>query len=670
MTDDQLAKQYPPIGNETESFVVRYRREWNIKLAPIIADQERIWSGECTLHSLIKEKLGVSIAGVQRIYEVLYRFWAAGGKPTHLLPATDRSGNRAQRRAGTTEGPLGRRRLARADNKLKNDNFRLTLLIIEEMQTAWRRLVRGFCGPWKAYRLYLAAKWTERWVDVGGKLTPILKRRGQRPSFYQWVKHGTSQDTKERAFRKMLGERQFSLKARALTGRRSPSTYRTGAQGELDACSGDTYLRSVFDRQRTVGTCRVIFVVDRTHSYIYGFYVGWRVNSESVRLALLHAASDKVSFCARYGRTITPDQWRSVLFPIVYGDHGELNCEESREDITGLKCSVVYARTGQADDKPVVEQTHHRMHIHDQPGSTHGRNRVRGEPDPASEALYNIEEFTADLIDAVLWANNNQVVRDLLKSWMPNTVIPTRAGIETFSRSEGYHVNHLHYHRDELIVNLCPKYRATITRKGVYLLVPRFITHGDELQLKRYCFRPPDDLWIGWSEKVAREGIRDHIEVFVVPFDLSRIYYLHPQRGLVALDLITDDPTLAAKSVLEDAVLHMTWDKIRWEDNEEDELQAAVARDLDQVNRRERAKRDLKRAQAEGAATPGGNSSSGRRVARKDEEAQGGHAPYAAVPRGRKAKQERRPSGAVDREHDDFELDDDADQAVEAWLDS
>jgi hypothetical protein len=255
----------------------------------------------------------------------------------------------------------------------------------------------------------------------------------------------------------------------------------------------------------------------------------------------------------------------------------------------------------------------------------------RGEDHPAKLAAYNVHEFTADLIEAILWANNHQVVRKLAARLPDADIPPTRAGALKYSIANGTHTDHA-YHAHELLVALCPEYPAVVTREGVFLVVRRRGDSGDRLLLKNFPYRPQGALWTAWSEKVAQSGHRFEIRVRVKAFDLSAIYHLDAQQGLIQLDLVSANPELKRIAVLEDAIQHETWDTIKTDDARENELQTAVRRDLNQEAREMRSKDSLRTAKAGAPRSGVARNAEGRRANRRTEEELGGHYPSAELP--------------------------------------
>jgi len=133
-------------------------------------------------------------------------------------------------------------------------------------------------------------------------------------------------------------------------------------------------------------------VVDVRSTCVLGFHVGWEdPSSDTSMLAILCAASDKCEIAARYGISLAPDEWPGMLFREFLADNGEMKSEALKEAERQFRFAVEFAKAYSGQSKSLVESHHHACHKtldHKLPGTTRGRQRKRGEPDPKLEALY------------------------------------------------------------------------------------------------------------------------------------------------------------------------------------------------------------------------------------------------------------------------------------------
>lgn len=536
---------------------------------------DRYFSGNCSLGSLIEPHVKEIRLSKQRVYLILYRFWAEGSTRSALLPQTSNCGGKGKQRAGKNV-ILGRKRLEAHALKAKNDNYALTQEDIEHIQFGWRTYVRPNVTIEQAYIKTLQLFWVEEWEQKGGDVLPKIKPIGKRPSQKQFQYHGELQDPSEQAYRKHLSDQEWNLNYRALSGKKRNGLHRIGAVGQADTSTNDVHLVSVFDRTKIVGLCSHLLIADEFTGLITGFYVGWSVDADAVRLAILHSASSKVDYCARYGITITDEEFPQTLFASLLVDRGEFNSEAVRNSFENLHISVEYVAPGRADGKGLIEATHHILHAsssHKLPGTTYGRIKRRGEQEPALTACINIHEYTADLIRAVVHHNTKAPVPERLTTEMrQDGVAPTRIAIWHWAKSKGY-VAYIDCSRERLISSLCPETSAVVKADGIYLVHQQGNGLTDEIVIEnlRYLGNfPVENLWL---EKARRRG-SFRIRVRYNPYDLQRVWYIDPDTGMQQFDLEVSDPLLAKIGTLDDILNDDFYQKIKNKPYEELALQS------------------------------------------------------------------------------------------------
>jgi hypothetical protein len=151
--------------------------------------------------------------------------------------------------------------------------------------------------------------------------------------------------------------------------------------------------------------------------YVYGMHVGFEsVSSTTALLAILSAATDKVSICARYGHTIEPDDWYSCTFSKFTMDNGEGKGSLVMNTLQDLQAAASYGLVYNALNKSPIESGHRSRQAkldHLLPGSTMGRRRERGEPDRSQLACLTFHDYMHLYIEEVLFRNNKQYVDPL-----------------------------------------------------------------------------------------------------------------------------------------------------------------------------------------------------------------------------------------------------------------
>jgi putative transposase len=576
LTDDEIGKRFPSRNLEQPSYPLAYRAFWWSVIEPITLQAPAIFSGKYTLGSLIAQRADELKISRQRIYLILYRFWAQGSTKSALLPDTPKCGARGMSRAGK-DVRFGRRNLAAQISQSENTNYPLLAQVdIDRIQFGWRTYVRVNVPIRDAYIKTLQLFYVKEWEQRGHQLLPNLKDSTERPSEKQFQYHGERQDPSERAYRKHLSDKEWALNHRALSGKKRVGLQRIGAVGQADAATNDVHLVSVFDRTKVVGPCSHLLIVDEFTGLIVGFYVGWSVDSEAVKLATLHAASSKVDFCARYGIFIEEDDFPKAVFGVLRVDRGEFNSEAVRQAFENIHSSLEYVATGRGDEKGLVEGKHHSLHAssgHKLPGTTYGQMKKRGERDPALDSCINIHEYVTDLIRAVIHHNTRAPVNEQLTTEMrQDGVMPTRIAIWQWAKRKGY-VAYVDCSLDRLIANLCPQITAVVKADGIYLVHRRGHGVNDEIILHNLRYLGTFAERQGWLENVRRRGVF-RIPVRYNPYDLQTIWYIDPDTGLQAFELITSDPLLGKVATMKDILLSHTWQKVDLGPYEERALQS------------------------------------------------------------------------------------------------
>ena len=575
MSNVQLAAKYPPLNSAAESFPVAFRKYWWSIIAPIIENSDRYFHGHTSLTRLVTPRAQETKASRQRIFQILYQYWVNGSSTAALLPNTYYNGGKGIKRVGEKR-VLGRKTLQATLNRASSDNFPLIEEDIDRLQFGWRSYLKQGVRVKEAYQKTMRTFYVATWEQQGSELTHRLKPRGERPSLSQFRYHGSGQNAGQQAWKIHLGLREYLLNHRPLDGLPNVGLRHIGAVAQADASTNDVHLVSVFDRRHIVGTCHHILIVDEFTGLIIGFCVAWEVDAQAVKLAMLSAATSKVDLCARYGITITDADWPMAVFLKLLVDRGEFNCEAIYDACRALNISLELVQTGRGDGKGLVEGKHHVLHAsasHKLPGTTHGRMRGRGEREPALDACLDIAEYTGELIRAIIHHNTQAAVPDRLTTEMlQDRVEPTRIAIWNWARDRGY-VAYSNCEHERLVTTLCPEIDAVVEADGVHLVTRRAPPASDEIIVRSLRYLGDIAKTRNWLEQARRRG-KLRISVFHNPYDLQRIWYLDPDAGLQALDLITNDPLLGERATLIDLLQAQTQLKLVTAQQEENATQS------------------------------------------------------------------------------------------------
>lgn len=554
MTDEQLTRLYPSRIKNGRAYALEFRDFWWPVIEAIAAESERVFCGLTSLNRLVDRHAKEKSLSRQRIYQLVYRYWASGSIKNALLPDSHRCGAPGKPRTNGVS-KLGRRNLSASLHGAPSENFALSKEDIARIQHGWKIHLTKGVSVRDAYRETIKLFYVERWELEGPAARPVIDKL-KHPSMRQFCYHGPMQPGGMQGSRAQAGERDFQLNKRPLDGLANRGLRRIGAIAQADASANDLHLRSAFSRTRIVGACNVLIIADEFTGLITGFVVAWSIDSDAVRFALLVSASSKVDLCARYGIEICDEDWPSAVYGRIRSDRGEFNCKAAYASCEAINTSLEMVQTGRADLKGVIEVAHKTLHIlsgHQLPGTTRGKHRTRGESDPALASCVTMEDFNRHLIRAIIHHNTKEPVAHLLTTEMlEDDVEPTRIAIWKWAQRRGY-VAYTAWDHDRLITALCTRIDAVIDIDGVYLVVRRPPPAADEVRLKNYRYLGDLAKKRSWLETARRSGVR-RIEVFHNPYDLRRVWFLDHQEGLQPLELLTSDPLLGCVSTLRDAI--------------------------------------------------------------------------------------------------------------------
>ena len=554
MTDQQMAQLYTPRLQGGRPYLLEFRDFWWPIIESIASQSERIFCGLISLNRLVTQQAREKNLSRQRIYQLIYRYWASGSVKNALLPDSNRCGGPGKSRTNGVS-KLGRRNLKATLAGSASENFALSQEDIERIQYGWKTYLTKDTSVKTAYRETIKLFYVERWEKQGSTTKPIVEKT-KRPSMRQFCYHGPRQAGGMKAWKAQAGERDYMLNRRPLDGLSNRGLRRVGAIAQADASTNDLHLRSAFSRTRIVGTCNHLLIADEFTGLITGFVVAWSIDSEAVKFALLVSASSKVDLCARYGIEINDEDWPRAVYSTIRSDRGEFNCEAAYSACAAINTTLEMVQTGRGDMKGVVEVLHkilHNLSGHQLPGTTRGKRRGRGESDPALDSCMTMAEYNRQLIRAIIHYNTIEPVPQLLSTEMlEDDVAPTRIAVWKWAQMRGY-VAYTAWDQDRLISALCPRIDAVIEADGIYLIVRRAPPAADEVKLHKVRFIGDIAKKQGWLEAARNFGVR-RIQVFHNPYDLRRVWYLDQHDGLQPLDLLTNDPLLGTVATLQDVI--------------------------------------------------------------------------------------------------------------------
>ncbi|MBU0918053.1 hypothetical protein [Aquabacterium parvum] len=240
----------------------------------------------------------------------------------------------------------------------------------------------------------------------------------------------------------------------------------------LDSTSCDQTLVSGASRLKVISSPWRTDVQGAATDYIFGHHVGFESPSQTTALmAILHAAEDKVEYCARFGIKIQSRDWLPMTFRQFVMDNGEGKGELAMRTLEQMGIGASFGAAYDAINKAALESNHARTQAHVDhlmPGSTMGRRAERGEPCRASLARLNFFEYMPRLIRHVLFHNNEEVITLPTIEMRRDGVEPTRRGVVEWMLANGYTTSvptDLH----ALRIRCMPRLQACIQPDGVHL---------------------------------------------------------------------------------------------------------------------------------------------------------------------------------------------------------
>lgn len=611
---EKLAKAYPPKNGQDQSFPIAYRERWWTVIEPLVAESWRYFSGLCSLRSIVFPRSEALKVPYSAVFHALYRYWGGGATKAALLPYSFRCGGKGNKRAGTGRR-LGRRTIKARMEGGANTNFPLEAEQIEVIQYVWRTHLGPLVTVSQAHEIMLRNYFVSHWEERNGVPEPVLVPKGKYPTLTQFRYHGPRQDQGKEAWKRDLTALELNLNHRRLAGPRPNGLFRIGAVGQTDGSTNDLPLRSVLDRTKIVGTCHVQLMIDEATRLIVGMHVGWSIDDEAMKLTILNAASSKVEYCARYGITVSDDDFPKVIFAKLVGDRGEMHSDGIREAVSKLNGSIEILQTGRGDLKGAIEGANHIVHravAHKIEGTTHGRRRKRGEGEPALDSSLNIHEFTAKLIKAVIYINTRQPVEDLLTPEMiRDGVKPTRIAIWRWAQQKGY-VAYVDCDEDRLVSALCPECDAVVRSDGVHLIHQSEASGGYLTTVRWLRYDGPIAQQEEWLERARNRG-SFRIKVLHNPYDLRRIWFVHGSLGLQELREITDDALLSQPLTLREIVMAQTDMRLNADEVDHEALEARI----DLLNDRQVTLENAKREKFDAMAALGKPPSKTRQLANR-----------------------------------------------------
>jgi hypothetical protein len=231
---------------------------------------------------------------------------------------------------------------------------------------------------------------------------------GNYPSYKQFCYWAVQDENYEMLLRKLNGDRHFELQKRRRRKKTEAGVKGSGAVYIIDATPLNWHLVHQSTRLPLKKKSTLYLVVDAFSHLIVGFYLHLGDESfDPISVALLSAAEDKVTLCARYGMTIQSEDWPVACLPTRLAEDGAgANYKNGALVKNKVIRGLIIVPAWRPDLKGLVEAYNavFTKLAESVPGHTNGP-RKRGEEDPVALACLDYYESCQLIISWILEFN-------------------------------------------------------------------------------------------------------------------------------------------------------------------------------------------------------------------------------------------------------------------------
>lgn len=400
---------------------------------------------------------------------------------------------------------------------------------------------------------------------------------------------------KERDIKREISTREsakkYELNHRGLTGSATSEANGPGDIFQIDATIGDVYLVSQYNRNWIIGRPVIYTVVDVFSRCIVGINISLEEPSwMGSCIALINAASEKVSFCKKYGINIDGSEFEYHYLPqSVVADRGEVEGKNIENLISAFGIKILNTASYRGDLKAVIERLFLGLNQYTKPflpGVIKSQYRERGEQDYRLSATLDLNQFTQIIIKCVLYHNNHHYLTNYTRSedMIADGVEPIPKLIWQWGIAN--RTGRLRTVNEDLLkLNLLPNDKATVTMHGIKY---KGMLYGTKNSLKER-----------WFEKARNNGTW-RVDICYDPRDMSYIYIKNNNgRDFDKCFLLDHQARYKGKSIDEITYL-LEYEKMQAKAAKKEELQSKInlLEDIEQII--EQAKNDTKNEVEEG----------------------------------------------------------------------
>lgn len=408
---------------------------------------------------------------IATVYKYWRRYLQRGKTKNALLPDYQNSGGKGKKR--NVSKKLGRKRKFKHVVEIGEG-----VNVDEGMKKIFRAAISQFYYNPKeislmtAFNLMLKEYFFEDYnIDMGVR-KPLLILQDQKPTYRQFNYFYNKENNVEREVSSRKGKAAYALLHRPILGSATAEVFGPGARYEIDATVADVYLVSRFNRSWIIGRPIVYIVIDVFSRMIAGVYVGLEGPSwTGAMMALANTVTDKVSFCAEYGISVTDEEWACQSLPaIILADGGELAGKAVETLAANLHVRIETTSPYRGDLKGIVERSFRTLHEKIKPflpGYVIKDAYKRRGYDYRLDAKLDIYQFTKIIIAGILQHNRGfldyyERDADMIADNVRATPIELwKWGVQNRTGIPRY------YPEDIVKLNLLPTDAGRITRGGI-----------------------------------------------------------------------------------------------------------------------------------------------------------------------------------------------------------
>ena len=520
--DIQISFEDPYVSNVDEQSILQEDRElrdsiWDL-VKDVISAEPEIFDKRLR-GKMVKELVESSGVSKMTVYQYLKRYWQRGKNKNAFLPDYRNCGAKGKQR-NFSDKKSGRPSKYGTTTGKNIDEATRQIFAKAVKKYYHTRREHSFKA---AYELMVKEYYTKPVPQPDGTIRNELLDPNEIPTlrqFQYW--YSKTYDSREKLIARK-GQAKYDLEHRAVLGKSDTYIRGPGAQYQIDATVGDIYLVSQFNRANIIGRPVIYFVIDTFSRMVTGMYVGLEGPSwMGAMMALANAASDKVSYCADYGVTITDEQWPCRHIPdTILADRGEMESKSVEILINTLNVRIDNAPAYRADMKGVVEQFFHTINTKTTvylPGHVKPDMAERGGKDYRLDAKLDIRQFTKIMIQCVLNHNNEHFLEsyERTEGMIADDVTPIPIKLWSWGIQ---HCSGLLRSVTEDTIKLClmPADTALVTAKGIRFKGLHYLSERAILE--------------HWFETARAKGSYK-VDISYDPRDMSNIYVRNVEGAL------------------------------------------------------------------------------------------------------------------------------------------